>query len=115
MNFRTTAILFGLVLVGGLALLGYALFTGDDTPTDALLDELVGKGIKQDQVDTIEIERTAGGKLKIQKVGKDKDAKWEIVEPFPARADKAAVESVVRQLLAAKPTAYGDLTNNPAV
>lgn len=115
MNFRTTAILFGLVLAGGLALLGYTLFTGDDTPTDALLDELVGKGIKQDQIDAVEIERTAGGKLKIQKVGKDKDAKWEIVAPFHARADKAAVESVVRQLLAAKPTAYGDLTNNPAV
>lgn len=116
MNFRTTAILFGLVLVGGLALLFATMFAPDETPTDALLDELVAKGVKADQIDSIELERQSGGRLKIVRTGgKDKDAKWEIVEPFSARADRTAVEAVIRQLLAAKPTTYGDLTTNPAV
>src|SRR5690242_17845460 len=103
MNFRTTGVLFGLVLVGGLALLFVTLFQGEETSSEALLEELVSKGVKADQVDTVEMERQPGGKLKMVRSGSGKEGRWEITEPVHARADRNAVERVIDELLRVKP------------
>src|SRR5436190_15596411 len=103
MNFRLTAILFGAIFVAGVALLVWT-FTGDDRPpTDLLMEEIAGA--KPSDIDTVEIEREGGAKLKIVRDAKDKK-QWNIVEPYPARADADAIEGVISALLKAKPTTY---------
>ncbi len=112
MNFRLTAILFGTIFVLGVVLLIMS-FTGDDTPpTDLLAEELVA--FKPGEIDTVEFEREGGSKLKITRVDKDKN-RWDIVEPFTAKADPNAVSDIVNAILKAKPTTYPELTSNPAV
>lgn len=112
MNFRTTAILFGIVLAFGVILLVLNLTTEDATPTDAIVEELAGAGLKADDVQSIVLERPqAGQTLKIARIGKDS---WKIEEPITARADASAVDSVVRALFTARPKEYGDLSGNAA-
>ena len=114
MNFRLTAIFFGLVLALVVGLLVLVLTDpgkgglGDDT----MLPEL--RAFKEKDVDAVELTRaTAAGnteeKLAFARVA---DGKWELKEPFAAKVDSAAVESVIRDLFRLKPTAYGDLTDN---
>jgi hypothetical protein len=102
MNFRLTAILFGTIFVLAVVLLVLSLVNDDRPPTDVLAEELAGT--KPEQIDAIEFEKESGAKLKIVRAG---DAgKWNIAEPFAAKADPAAVEEVVGALLKAKPIAY---------
>src|SRR5438445_194488 len=90
MNFRLTAILFGSIFVLGLVLLILS-FTGDDRPpTDILVEELAGA--KAGDIDAVEIEREGGAKLKMVHVDKNR---WNIVEPYTARADAGAIEGLV--------------------
>src|SRR5262252_47326 len=97
MNFRLTAVLFGATLVVGVVLLILA-FTGDDksVPTEVLLEELAA--VKPDQIDTVEMEREDGSKLKLVRLAPGKwDAEWEVAAPgggkqtVKARADASAV------------------------
>lgn len=112
MNFRTTAILFGIVLVFGLILLSLNLFMEEGTSSDALVEELASAGVKSEQVDTVEIERAnAPTVLKFVKTGKDS---WAVDEPVKARADAAAVDSIVNALFRVRPTAYAELSSNLA-
>ena len=111
MNFRLTAILFGVMLVLGLGLLGLALWDDDKAvPTDLLFPDLAGD--KAEQIAAVEIARPDGGKLVLKRTGKDQ---WAVAEPVAARADASAVTAVINALLQAKPTAYSELQNNPAV
>ena len=111
MNFRLTAILFGALFVVGVGLL-VMTFVGDDRPPgDVLLEELAG--VPAEDVDTVELEREGGGKIKL--VRADKEGKrWNLVEPYAARADGRAVEQLIDSLLAAKPTTHPELRSNPA-
>ncbi len=111
MNFRLTAILFGTLFVLGLVLLILSFFSDERPPTDIILEELVAT--KPDQIDTIEFEREGGTRLKMVR-SKDSN-QWSITEPYTAKADSAAVQQVVGDLLRAKPTTYPGMTNNPAV
>ena len=116
MNFRLTAILVGTVFVVGIVLL---ILTFDDkqTPTDVLMEELVA--IKPDQIDTVEMERADGSKLKLIK--KDRwEEEWEIptpggMQPVKAKADPIAVNELIGMMLKAKPTVSAELTTNPAL
>lgn len=111
MSFRLTAVLFGAVLVLGLVLLGMALWEDDaGTASGALLPDLAGA--KADDITGVEVERPDGSKLALARAGKDA---WRLTEPVAARADPFAVNAAVSALLAAKPTAYPELTSNPAV
>ena len=111
MSFRLTAVLFGAVLVLGLVLLGLALWGDDDAATaGALMPRLAG--VKPDDVTGVEVERPDGSKLVLERAGKDG---WRLTEPVVARADAFAVTSAVSALLDAKPTAYPELSANPAV
>ncbi len=111
MSFRLTTILFGLMLVLAVALVAITL-TGDGPDAgDRLLDEFAG--VKAEQVDAVEIgrEQPTPGKLLFVRVGKDR---WEVREPFTARADSRAVEAVVTALLNAKPVASSAVSGDPA-
>lgn len=110
MNFRLTAILFGAVFVLAAVLLIQS-FTGDEKPpTDALAEELAG--VKAEEIDAVELEREGGAKIKLVR-GKD-GKQWQVAEPYTARADSAAVNELVGQLLKAKPTAYSGMSSDPA-
>lgn len=120
MNFRLTAILFGAILVVGVVLLILS-FSGDGetVSTDALAEELAS--VKPEQIDTVEIEREGGAKLKLVRAGKDHwDEEWDVTTPggkqhLTARADAGAVNELIASLLRAKPTAHPELSTNPAV
>ncbi len=114
MNFRLTAIFFGLVLAFVVGLLVLVLTDpgkgglGDDT----MLPEL--RDFKEKEIDGLELTRAAAvgnGEEKLA-FARNADSKWELKEPFAAKVDSAAVESVVRDLLRLKPTSYGELTDN---
>jgi hypothetical protein len=112
MNFRTTAILFGLVLVFGLVLLVVSQFSEDTPPSGALVEELDRAGLKAENVDAVEIERgSPPTAMKFVRTGKDA---WRMEEPVQARADAAAVEAVVSAVFRARPTEYAELSGNPA-
>jgi hypothetical protein len=111
MNFRLTAILFGTIAVLGVALL-ILTFTGDDKPSaDVLLEEFVGA--KPEEIDAVEFERDGGARVKFVRTDKERN-RWEVVEPYTAKADGAAVLELVGALLKAKPTAHPELSSNPA-
>ena len=113
MNFRQTAILIGSVLIVGVVLLILTLTSGDEKPDGAALaEELIG--VKPEQIDTVELERDTGARIKLVRTDVEKN-KWELVEPYRAPADSFAADAVVKAALRAKPTAYPDIGTNPAV
>lgn len=108
MNFRTTGILFGLVLAFALVLLGMSLFESDSKSTDLLLEKLVLAGVKESDIDTIEIEREGSGKMKLVRSGSD----WKVVEPIQVKADKSAVDNVLAALFKARPIQFDGLSSS---
>ena len=114
MNFRLTATFFALVLALVVGLLVLVLTDpgkgglGDDT----MLPEL--RAFKEKDIDAVELTRaTAAGNTEERLAfARAADGKWELKEPFAAKVDSAAVESLLRDLFRLKPTAYGDLTDN---
>ena len=77
MNFRLTAILFGVVLVGGVVLLVLTMTEDKAVPTDLLAEELAA--LKPDQIDAVEMEREGGSHLKLVRVSKDRwDEEWDV-------------------------------------
>src|SRR5207249_2148045 len=64
MNFRTTAILFGIVFAIGVVLLVLSLRDEDKTGAgDVLAAELVAGGAKPADIDSVEFEKADGGTL----------------------------------------------------
>jgi len=114
MNFRLTAIFFGLVIALVAGLLVMVLV--DNTPT-ALTDgnlwgELTKSGVTQKEVDGIELTRTtAGGDEKLA-LAKDATGKWSLKEPFAGKVDAGAVSSLLSDLFRAKPVPYSELTSS---
>lgn len=105
MNFRLTAILFGVVLLLVVGLLIYALTSGDPAnPTDGPFAPLAAAGVKAEGVTAIELNRTEpkGETLVFEK----KDGKWRLTAPADAPADTAALDALVRDLLALKPVEH---------
>lgn len=110
MNFRLTAILIGAIFVMGVALLVRTFFVEPAAP-DTLL---VGLGAaRAGDIDEVVIERTdPAATLKLKRINGDD---WELTEPVRAKANGAAVKSVVETLLKAKPTVFAETGTNPAV
>ena len=114
MNFRLTAVFFGVVFAALAGLLAVVL-TADPKadPTQAggtLFDALAKDGLKERDIDTVELARTqpAAGTLVFTKAGD----KWKLDAPAGVRVDSAAVADVVRAVANARPTAYPELTDN---
>lgn len=110
MNFRTTGILFGLVLASSLVLLGMSLFE-EGKDTDFLLNTLTKAGLKADDIDTLEFERADGAKMKIVRTDA---ASWKIIEPIQVKAEAGQITRIVDELFKAKPIPFGDLSSNKA-
>lgn len=113
MNFRLTAIFFAVVLAMVGVLLVALLTDQDQTtgPDAGLVPTLTAAGIKDKDVDAVELVRTEPTEQRLVFV-KTGDGKWEQKEPYPAKLDGFAVDAVVRDLFRAKPTPYPDLTTN---
>lgn len=113
MNFRTSGILFGLVLLFGLALLVINQFTEEKAPTGALVEELDKAGVKPDDIESVEIERgNPPATIKFTRLGKES---WQMTEPVTARADANAVNGVIKALFQVRPTVVPDLSSDPSV
>jgi hypothetical protein len=110
MNFRLTAILFGLVFVVGLILL-WVSFTDEPGQADGglLLTELAGE--TDANIAEVEIEKD-GGKLAFKRAGKDG---WVLTSPVAARADANAVNAVVNAVLKLRPIPFGEMPPNAEV
>lgn len=114
MNFRSTAILFGLVLALVAAVLVALLIDDDKSATAAdagLMEPLAKTGVKEKDVDTIELVRTEPAEEKVKFV-KVAEGKWELAEPFTGKADSFAVQGLVGDLFRARPVKYAELTEN---
>ena len=114
MNFRTTAVLFAVVIALVAGLLVYSLLP-DTTQAAAggLVDPLAAAGVKADEVDRVELTRTHADQQKQRLVFVKKDGRWTLAEPVPAVVDSFAVEAVVRDLFAAKPVNHPSLQDSP--
>ncbi len=112
MNFKLAWILLAVLLlaVGGLLL--SSLF--DDRPAtgEVLLQPL--SGLKDADIDAVEIVRTGPTEEKMVLTRTDKD-RWDITEPGRGRADKFVVKKLITDLLAVKPTAAAGVTDNKTV
>lgn len=111
MNFRTTYILLGVVVVGLLAL-GIIVLTSDDKGTSPsvegyLLRTLRAADVKPDAITSVEIDRPGQSPDKIAFVREGKS--WVMVAPARARTDSAAVDSLVSSMLNARTEKHADL------
>lgn len=101
MNFKTTYVLFGIFAVL-LAVFGWALFHNEEgTPTgNYVLGSMHKKSdpMKEDSIDRVELERKRPNEEKIVFVKDAQTKQWQIVEPKKYRADRFAVEGLVRQV-----------------
>jgi hypothetical protein len=105
MNFKTTYILFGIVVVL-LATLGIALFMEPVSPGDSdyVLPSVHRKDseLKPEQVTHVEIARTKPDAETIV-FERDADGKsWHVTKPYPLRADSFAVSGLIRDVLDAQ-------------
>ena len=111
MNFRLTAILFGVVAVLVAVLLYFSL-TQPDTgkPEDGPFVSLVQSGVKPEEIDTIEFTRTQPTAEKL--VFKKQDRQWKLTSEGGISCDDAALEAVVAELFKLQPTKYADAMDN---
>lgn len=115
MNFRLTAVLFGIVFVLGVILLVISINAGKkEKPTDVLVSELALAGREGKDVDAIEFERPGTDPLVIVRTDKDRNT-WQIQKPITAGADAARVLASVNALMKAKPITYTGISSNPAL
>lgn len=102
MNFRLTAVLFAVVLALVVGLLIYALNTADpEVATDGPFAALTTAGVKPEGVTSVEIARTTPRDEKL--VFEKRGATWRLTAPADAGVDSAALDTLVREMLALKP------------
>lgn len=114
MNFRLTAALFFGVVVLVAALLVTAL-TDEDSPTadGGLVPALASAGLKDKDVDAVELVRTQPAEEKLLFV-KGPDGKWALKEPHPAKVEGYQIDRLVADLFQAKPVPDPELSTNLA-
>jgi hypothetical protein len=105
MNFKTTYILFGVLIVifGVFAVVLFYDPGSKDTGNYVLPQfQNAKEPLKADDIDRVEIQRNEPKQatLVLQRDGKQ----WSITEPVEARADKAAVDNLIHELAAATRT-----------
>ncbi len=115
MNFRTTAVLFAVVIALVAGLLVYSLLPDPaGAAAGGLVDPLATAGVKADEVDRVELTRTHADQQMQKLVFVKTDGRWALTEPVPALVDSFAIESVVRELFAAKPVGHPSLQDSPS-
>src|SRR4051794_24781048 len=109
MNFKTTYILFGL-LVLVLAVAAVSLLTG---PKQGEEGKLV-TGIEAKDVTRVTVERKQPIEDKLVFVRADKD-RWKLEQPYDAAVDSRQVENLVNDVISARTQAKGaDVSGNPS-
>src|SRR5712675_478324 len=115
MNFKTTYILFG-VLVGLVTLFGLVLLLNPAKPIDTtyVLPSLhdPSKPVKPTDIDTVIIERTRPKPEKLVFLRDKDNPRWHMTEPLtlrPERVDRFAVDRVVDQVLEARRDEHADV------
>ncbi len=116
MNFRTTYVLLGIVIIA-LAALGIFVLTSSDKKTNRsvegyLLRQFRAADVQAKDVNSVEIERPGETPDKIAFAREGN--KWVLVAPARARVDSSAVENVVSQILNARTEKAADISTNPA-
>ncbi len=116
MSFKTTYILFA-VLAVVLGVFAFALFLGP-TPTDTSTWVLPSahseaNPLPDRDIDHVEIERNRPDDQKGKIVLVRENNTWRITEPRDYRADRFAVEDLIRQVLEARRETQSDVSNNP--
>jgi hypothetical protein len=109
MNFRTTAILLGIVIAAVAGLLIYSQL--EEAPsTDGGLLGSFATGLKPSDVDTLELARTepAAEKLVFVRTGGDR---WELRQLQSVRVESPIVEAAVKALWDAKPVKHPGTAN----
>lgn len=114
MNFRSTAILFGIVLALVLVLLGTVLFSDNEPPLAAgLVPELTQATIKPDDIDTVELVRRIEGNVEKIVFLRDPGTKnWSLREPITGLVDPGPISAIIRDLYQAKPVPDPNLSDN---
>jgi hypothetical protein len=111
MNFKLAWILLAVLLLAIGGLLVSTLL--DDSPAagELLLRPLAG--VKEDEIDGVEIVRIepVEEKIAFTRAGKDR---WDIVEPGRSKADAFAVKKIITDLMMLKPVPSSDVTSNKA-
>jgi hypothetical protein len=99
MNFKTTYLLFGalLVLVAALAL--SQVYTGKSKDEDRVFPSVNESNVSANEITRLEIDRPdkPGQKLVFERPAADK--RWELIQPFKTRVDSPTVDSLVRSVL----------------
>jgi len=114
MNFRTTYILLGIVVLALGALAAIVLTTGDKSTSPSvegyLLKTLRAASVTPDKVTAIEIERPGQTPDRIAFAREGKV--WQMTAPGRARVDSAAVDAAVTSVLNAKLEKNAELAGN---
>jgi hypothetical protein len=121
MNFRTTVILFGLVIVG-LGVFALMQFLNVQTPEEreeaarwlvpTFNDKF--KPVRAADVTKVVLERQQDGKAEKLAFEKGAGGQWQMVAPRKARTDANAVNRLVDQLINAERDKYADLSSRLA-
>src|SRR6516162_4411944 len=99
MNFKTTYVLFG-VLIGLLLLFGLKQMFGTKPGEEVyLMSDLRQAKVLADDIDTIEIDRARPKEEKLVFVLDRPNKRWKMIQPFEARADNEAVNQLVRNVV----------------
>jgi hypothetical protein len=116
MNFKTTYILFGILAVV-LGIFIYTLFVGPSSGDSSawVLPNMHNEAnpFPTKDIDRVEIDRHRPSEEKIVLVRDAASESWRIVEPRDYRADKFAVEDLLRQIYDARRDTRADVTNDP--
>ena len=111
MNFRTTYVLLGLVVVGLAALAGIVLFFGDDkdpiSTEGYLVKALRAANAKPEDVTSVEIERP--GRKPDKYAFARSDRGWVMTAPGESRADGPAIDALVCGILNARTEKSADI------
>jgi hypothetical protein len=114
MNFKTTYVLFGILVALLLAFFLTQVFSTKPGEENYLLADLHRAGVTADNIDTVEIQRNRPKEEKIVLVLDRSNKRWRMTEPYPARADSDVVNRLVRDLISAKRDDKANVADNPA-
>jgi hypothetical protein len=116
MNFKTTYFLFGL-LVLVLVVFGFALWMnpGKEDTSTYVLREMHSRSapLTDTDITRVEIERARPSAEKIVFVKDPLTKQWSIAEPLACRADRSAVENLVRDVYNARRDPHSEPSNDP--
>ena len=98
MNFRTTVILFVIVVVGGLYIALFEMKRQKAVDQGKAAKKVVGIENLADKATKVRIQAGKGDAIVVERKGEDADAKWAMVEPRKLRTDKSEVRSILSGL-----------------